>query len=258
MMPSSRMGLPSSVTAMAPAACKARKSVSVAPLLARVAAAMANTLTTAPRAGWRSQSIHSTESTTGIVLGMVQTEVNPPAAAAAVPVAIVSFCAWPGSRRCTCRSMKPGATMSPRASNFSSALPLILLGAATSATRPSFSSTSIDASVRGAGSMRCPPLISRLPRFFSAFVIIKLLSHLSHGTRQNRHAHRDAVAHFFQYPRLSAISDLAGQFESANDGSGMHDDGIFLCHFQPGRSHLVAHDIFGQIDFQPSETLFLH
>jgi hypothetical protein len=51
MMLSSRMGLPSSVTAIAPAVCSARKSVSVAPLLDRVAAAMANTLTTAPRSG---------------------------------------------------------------------------------------------------------------------------------------------------------------------------------------------------------------
>ena len=132
---------------------------------------MANTLTTAPRSGCRSHSIHSTESTTGTVLGMVQTEVKPPAAAAAVPVAIVSLCAWPGSRKCTCRSMKPGATTSPRASNFSSAPPLILLGGATSATRPSFSSTSMGASMRAAGSIRWPPLISKLVRFFSALVI---------------------------------------------------------------------------------------
>ena len=41
------------------------------------------------------------ESFTGDVLGMVQTEVNPPAAAAMVPLAIVSLCDWPGSRRCT-------------------------------------------------------------------------------------------------------------------------------------------------------------
>src|SRR5215469_5118474 len=51
MVVSLRMGLPSSLTATAPARCKARKSVSTAPLLAWVAAATGNTLTTAPRCG---------------------------------------------------------------------------------------------------------------------------------------------------------------------------------------------------------------
>ena len=50
-MSSSRMGLPSSVTATAPARCSGRKSVNAPPLLLRVAAAMGNTLTTAPRSG---------------------------------------------------------------------------------------------------------------------------------------------------------------------------------------------------------------
>src|SRR5437899_9144214 len=91
MTASSRMGLPSSVTATAPASCKRRKSVSTAPLLWCVAAAAGKTLTTAPRSGWRIQFTHSGESTTGEVFGMQHTDVNPPAAAAAVPVAIVSL-----------------------------------------------------------------------------------------------------------------------------------------------------------------------
>ena len=72
---------------------------------------MGNTLTSAPRCGDCIQRVISAESFTGTVFGMAQTEVNPPAAAAAVPVTMVSLCDWPGSRRCTCRSMKPGATM---------------------------------------------------------------------------------------------------------------------------------------------------
>ena len=80
-----------------------------------VAAAMGKTFTSAPRSGARIQRVISAESLTGTVLGMVQTEVNPPAAAAAVPVAMVSLWACPGSRRCTCKSMKPGATMQPLA-----------------------------------------------------------------------------------------------------------------------------------------------
>ena len=55
----------------------------------------------------------SAESFTGAVFGIVHTDVNPPAAAAAVPVAIVSLCACPGSRKCTCMSMNPGATIKP-------------------------------------------------------------------------------------------------------------------------------------------------
>src|SRR2546425_7872934 len=47
---------------------------------------------------------------------MQQTAVKPPAAAARVPLAIVSLYSWPGSRRCTCMSMKPGHTHVPAAS----------------------------------------------------------------------------------------------------------------------------------------------
>ncbi len=57
---------------------------------------MGKTFTSAPRCGASIQRVISAESFTGTVFGMGQTEVNPPAAAAAVPVAIVSLCDWPG------------------------------------------------------------------------------------------------------------------------------------------------------------------
>ena len=47
-------------------------------------------------------------SVTGSVFGIAQTAVNPPAAAARAPVAIVSTSSRPGSRRWQCTSMKPG------------------------------------------------------------------------------------------------------------------------------------------------------
>ena len=50
---------------------------------------------------------------TGSVLGMAQTAVKPPAAAARVPVAIVSLSSRPGSRRWVWMSMKPGQTTRP-------------------------------------------------------------------------------------------------------------------------------------------------
>ena len=57
---------------------------------------MGKTLTNAPRSGDCIQRVISGESLTGTVLGMAHTEVNPPAAAAAVPVAMVSLCGLAG------------------------------------------------------------------------------------------------------------------------------------------------------------------
>ena len=47
-------------------------------------------------------------SMTGLVFAMVNTAVNPPFAAAADPVAMVSVSSRPGSRRCTWMSTRPG------------------------------------------------------------------------------------------------------------------------------------------------------
>ena len=55
----------------------------------------------------------------GDVFGMQTTEVNPPRAAAAVPVAMFSLAVWPGSRKCTCKSIRPGQTIFPSHRNFS-------------------------------------------------------------------------------------------------------------------------------------------
>ena len=53
----------------------------------------------------------------GSVFGIAQMLVQPPATAAAAPVATVSLYSCPGSRRCVCRSIKPGATINPVASS---------------------------------------------------------------------------------------------------------------------------------------------
>jgi hypothetical protein len=47
---------------------------------------------------------------------MQKTVVTPPAAAALVPVAIVSLYSQPGSLRCVCTSIRPGQTTIPAAS----------------------------------------------------------------------------------------------------------------------------------------------
>ena len=52
-------------------------------------------------------------SATGNVFAIACTAVNPPRAAAALPVATVSASSLPGSRKCVCRSTNPGRIISP-------------------------------------------------------------------------------------------------------------------------------------------------
>ncbi len=65
----------------------------------------------------------STDATTaasssgGSVFGITTTAVNPPSAAARAPVSMVSASSSPGSRKCTWRSTRPGATTQPSASS---------------------------------------------------------------------------------------------------------------------------------------------
>src|SRR2546425_222457 len=81
-------------------------------------------------------------SVTGSVFGMAHTAVNPPATAARVPLAMVSTSSFPGSRRCTCTSTRPGATTLPRTSRTST--PSGDPSAASSAAiLPSCTSTSV-------------------------------------------------------------------------------------------------------------------
>ena len=95
----------------------------------------------------------------GDVFGMQTSEVKPPRAAAAVPVMMVSLAVWPGSRKCTCRSISPGQTTCPLASNLS-----VSAGACCAASGPSAAilpctiSKSVTVSKRLAGSMTRPPM----------------------------------------------------------------------------------------------------
>ena len=67
----------------------------------------------------RSERGSARESTTGSVLGIATTAQKPPAAAARVPVSRSSLCSWPGVRRCTCGSTKPGNRCAPAPSSAS-------------------------------------------------------------------------------------------------------------------------------------------
>ena len=96
----SATGWPSSLNPMAPACASSHISASSFPLLPLVTQPMGSTLTVPSwRAFSRTKSTVARVSIVGSVLGMAQTVVNPPRAAAAVPVAMVSLYSKPGSRR---------------------------------------------------------------------------------------------------------------------------------------------------------------
>ena len=107
--------------------------------------------------------------------------------------------------------------------------------------------------MRAAGSMRWPPLISRLVLDFSGlhriFPIARARIAMRVGTPLCTSSRMRACA---------TVGDFAGQFQPANDRPGMHHDGIFLRHLQPCRIHLVARNILRQIDLQPGQPLLLH
>ena len=119
-VPADTTGLPSSVKPSAPASRSSAISVSSLPLRSRVIAARKPTGTLACRCAVSvSERRIDASSTTGSVLGMAITAQKPPAAAAAVPDSRFSLYSWPGVRRCTCGSTKPGNRCLPAASMIS-------------------------------------------------------------------------------------------------------------------------------------------
>ncbi len=115
--PADMTGRPSSVTQTQPASFNSAMSARASPLLPRVMEPAGRTRAK-PASLARAWTNRATDalSQTGLVLGMATTVVTPPAAAARAPVAMVSFPSSPGSRRCTCRSTRPGRIHSPRQS----------------------------------------------------------------------------------------------------------------------------------------------
>src|SRR6185369_13289857 len=126
---------------------------------------------------------------------------------------MVSACSKPGSRRCTCMSMKPGATIMPVASK-TSALGVDRLGA-TPAIRPSTISTSATRSVWVAGSITRPFLMT-------------IDIGLSNDLLEHRHAYRDAVFHLVEDHGALEIGHFGGQFPASVDRAGVHYDGVGL------------------------------
>src|SRR3954451_3946381 len=151
----------------------------------------------------------------GEVFGMQATAVNPPATADLVPVAIVSLCSWPGSRKWTCMSISPGTTMNPfgtwriwtspsGAGRFFS----------TRAMRSPSISTSNAPSTPLAGSTTRPPLSSR-------FIV-----HSAGQEVEHRHPHGDTVGDLFEDHRVRPVSHVRGDLDAAVHRTRVHDDRV--------------------------------
>ncbi len=163
---------------------------------------------------------------TGRVFGIGQIAVNPPCAAALVPVTIVSEASPPGSRKWQCKSMNPGATINPVASNVCIRSATIFPRVAQYRRHPHatiFSpsiSTSITASTPLAGSITRPFLIQKHSRSKSVLLPRSVIFASRLGSagqiKKQRHAHRNSVRDLFEHAGLRAVCDGGIDFQSAN------------------------------------------
>ena len=149
--------LPSSVMVTTPASLSDPMGASSSPAIPEVMAPAIYTLTFASRRAlsWINLTVEGV-SMAGEVFGMQTTEVNPPMAAAAEPEAMSSLAVWPGSRKCTCRSISPGQTTCPVQSIISTS-PEDSRSFPSEWTLPSERRTSAISSRWLAGSMTRPP-----------------------------------------------------------------------------------------------------
>ena len=114
--PASSKGMPSSEIPTAPACKSSSKSVTCWPSKLIVAETFDLIWMASFAADSSTSSKVSRVDMVGLVLAIITTVVNPPAAAARAPVWISSLCVWPGSLKCTWISTRPGATICPLAS----------------------------------------------------------------------------------------------------------------------------------------------
>ena len=120
----------------------------------------------------RTNSMMGMESCAGVVFGIATSAVYPPFAPARLPVSIVSESSLPGSRKCVCRSTKPGSTWQPTALSTTSSADAVMVIAISAITPPSMRTSS-----------RCSPLsVSTV-----APEIITLTQHLLPSTNSIPH-----------------------------------------------------------------------
>src|SRR5580704_13193637 len=163
---------------------------------------------------------------------MHATAVKPPATAAAHPLAIVSLCSCPGSRRWTCMSMSPGQTITPAGISTTRAPASTGMSRPTREIRSPSISTSKYASRPFAGSITLPPLSS-------LFIFHSARQQIEHG-----HAHRDAVGHLFEDHRVASVGDVRCDLDPTVHRSGMHDDHVGSGALHPLGRHPEHGEVF--------------
>src|SRR5450830_349096 len=167
-------------------------------------------------------------SSTGSVSGGHTRLVTPPATAAASSDFSMPSCSWPGSRRRTARSSKPGATTQPVAS-------IVCVGWKSGAmfliatTTPLARSASGTSSKPMPGSMTRPPLI----RIFISGLVPENNAH-------HRHAHRNAKGHLRQDHALLAVHHGRVNFHTPVDRPRLHHDGIRFGQLQLFRRQAIT------------------
>src|SRR6266571_3664404 len=221
-------------------------SAIASPLLSTEAAPMGHTRTLAPAfARSRMKRVTEALSFTGFVLGMQQTAVNPPRAAARVPVSIVSEDSCPGSRKWQCRSIKPGAMIRPEASNTSAPWAReIFPGGATSAMRSPSSRMSPGPSVFDWGSTTRPFLMRSMGRvLFLSGRVFAIFPAAADEQEKQRHAHRQAVGHLLEDAGLRAVGDFRSKLDAAVHGAGMQHQCAGFGQFQARRRDLVKKNV---------------
>src|SRR5712691_5279461 len=164
---------------------------------------------------------------------MQATAVNPPATAEATPVATVSLCSCPGSRRCTCMSIRPGHTTNPAGTSITCA-PFTGMSFAMRAMRSPSIRMSKTPSRPFAGSTMRPPLSSR-------FMFRSAREEIEH-----RHTDRHTVGNLLENDRVRTVGDLRGDFDAAVHRSGMHDDDVGFGAPQPLPGHAEYREVLAQ------------
>src|SRR5258708_21873842 len=237
------MGWPPWEPATVPACFIAAISDSASPLVPIEAAPIGHTRTLETAAACSMMDrVTETLSFTGRVLGIGQTAVNPPRAAARVPVSIVSEDSPPGSRRWQCKSMKPGATIRFAASKISAPLARSLSWprGATAAMRSPSSKMSRGESVPLAGSITRPLLLSSMRKILFRGRVSAASGH----QKKQGHANRQAVGDLFQHAGLRPVRDSRIDFKAAHHGAGMQHQSIRTRQPQALRSQLVLQNVF--------------
>ena len=151
---------------------------------------------------------------------MAQTVVNPPAAAALVPVAIVSLYSNPGSRKWQWGATNPGHTTRRWASITLAPSGAVILPL-TALTTPSLINTSPTVSMPWAGSIMRPPDMSKGNMRVSPPSV--------NGGRQavqQSHPDGDAVGDLLLDDRASAVGDLRIDLDALVHRARVHDQGV--------------------------------